>query len=192
MKISRILGGLFRYGVVFFRILHFLIPLKKNNEYLKKKVLILRSDAIGDFFIWLAHAPLFREIYPEEEFEITLFCESALEEFAQKLPFFDKVITFDRKKMFQPYSLRIFLYEKALFGRLRNEGFDIAVQSRYSRDFFCDDMAVLASGATLKITMQGDSSNIKPQLKKFTDRFYSKIVPNSNKIPMNTIKTLIL
>lgn len=136
-------------------------------------VVIMRLDSIGDFFLWLDSAEQLREIYPGEK--LTLLANSTWADLARNLPVFDEVIPVDSKSF-----LSKLCYRWKMIRLVRRRGFRIAVQTAFSREFFLNDSLMRATGAHHRIGSQGNFSNIRPGLKRISDRWYTKLVAASD------------
>ena len=165
---------------LFLCFLNFFIVLYYHPQKTENKILIIRLDAIGDFILWLDSARHFRKIYPDKK--IVLLGNQAWTDLAQKFPCWDEVWELDRRKFYRnlPYRLR-------LLKKIRKAGFDIVIQTTYSREFLYGDAIVRISGARKKIGSVGDCSNIRPIEKKISDRFYTQLIP-ANPKPLMELK----
>lgn len=140
----------------------------------KKKVLIVRLDAIGDFVLWLDAAQELRRMFPPDRYRITLLGNDVWTSLAETLPHFDEMISLDRKRFyFHP------AYRHRLLRELRYERFDLVIQPAFSREFLYGDSAVRFSGARERIGSGGDCSNQIPFLKRISDRWYNRLIPAS-------------
>ncbi len=140
----------------------------------KRSVLVVKLDAIGDFILWLDAAKDLRTVFPPQHFELTLIGNSVWTSLAEKLPYFDRVSSVDRRKF-----LTRPLYRWSILRQVRRNGFDTALQTNFSREFSFGDAVVLASGARARIGSAGDCSNLKPWLKTISDRWYTNLIPTS-------------
>ena len=138
----------------------------KNTE----SVLIIRLDAIGDFILWLDSAQHFRKIYPDKK--IVLLGNQVWTDIAKKFSYWDEVWELNRREFYQnlPYRMR-------LLKKIRKAGFDVVVETTYSREFIYGDAIVRISGAREKISSVGDCSNIEAIEKKISDQFYTRLIP---------------
>jgi ADP-heptose:LPS heptosyltransferase len=144
----------------------------------RARVLIAKLDAIGDFVLWLDAAKGYRNLFPEKEYEIVLLGNRVWTPLAEKLPWFDEVWPLGRDRfLFDP------LYRLRLLRRVRAGGFRIVVHPSYSREFLRGDSIVRFSGAPERIGSEGDCSNIRPYLKRISDRWYTRLVP-ATKAPL--------
>lgn len=69
---------------------------KPNTE--RKKILIIKTDNIGDFILWTDVAKEYKKIFPPEAYEITLLGNSMWTSLAAKTYYFDHIIPLNRKK----------------------------------------------------------------------------------------------
>lgn len=148
----------------------------QTDKGLKKKILFIRLDAIGDFILWLNAAKEIRRLYPQGEYEITLLGNQIWTSIAEKLPYFDRVLSLDRRKFLNnPF------YRLKVLKNIRQAGFNIVIQPTFSREFLFGDAIVRVSGAEKRIGSQGDFSNIMPWQKRISDRWYTKLISASDK-----------
>jgi ADP-heptose:LPS heptosyltransferase len=139
---------------------------------LRRDILLIRLDAIGDFILWLDTAKEYKKIYPEKE--ITLLANNLWSELAGALPYWDHVWELDRRKFY-----RNPVYRLRLLAKVKKAGFQTVIQPTFSRYFFYDDTIVRCSAAKERIGSTGNFSNISPRLKRISDRWYTKLVPAS-------------
>lgn len=150
--------------------LHLFFPSQISKE-LKKKVLFVRLDAIGDFVLWLDAAGRLRDLFSQDKYEITLLGNQAWTSIAEKLPYFDEVWSLERNRF-----LKNLVYRFKILKKIRKAGFDVAIQPTFSREFLFGDAIVRASGAKERIGSQGDYSNIKLWQKRMSDRWYTRLI----------------
>lgn len=145
---------------------------RSKDKNLKKKLLIVRVDAIGDFILWLDSAKEYRRLFPVNEYEVILLGNTTWISLAKALPYFDRVISLNRASFVgNPiYRIRLLL-------AIRRESFDVVVSPAYSREFLYGDSLVRITGAVRRIGSVGDLSNIHPWTKKISDRWYTLLVP---------------
>jgi len=159
-----------------------LVPRPARAENSRLKVLILRPDALGDLVLWLDAAEALRGLYPPDKYEITLLVNQNWQTLAAQLPWFDGVWGMDRRK----FATRP-LYRYNFLKKVRQAGFDLALNTIFVRDFLWSDPVVWASGAPVRIGYHGDFSIITPALMRFADRWYTRII-RSRDAPVTEIE----
>jgi len=138
----------------------------------RRKVLIIRLDAIGDFVLWLDSVRALRGLYPSKQFEITLLANALWTSLANDIGAFDVVWPLDRKKLiWNPF------YRFKLLLKIRKAGFDQVLHPTFSRETCFGDSVVRISGSLTRIGSQGDFSNNSLLAKRITDRWYTKLLP---------------
>lgn len=162
-----------------------------NKQPLTNTILIIRLDAIGDCIIWLDQAKEYRKVFPEHR--IVLLHNQAWTEIANRLPWFDECIPFDRNKVGDMD------YYRKLIVTLNKYNYEKVFSPVFSRDFFTVDWIVHNINAQDKIGYQGDYQNNKGlanlnlyvqkkydklHLKERADRWYTYLVPNDRKCVM--------
>jgi len=156
---------------------------RTNRQLNKKRVLLIRLDAIGDFILWLDAAKDLRKLYPQGQFELVLLGNERWTSLAQDLPYFDRV-----------WSLNILrfinnsVYRFKMLRKVRQTGFDIVIQPTFSRVFLTGDQLLVSAGAGEKIAFQGDYSNIKPWQKRISDKWHTRIITSDNKPLMELVR----
>ena len=75
---------------------------KVDNK--RKKILIIKTDNIGDFILWTDAGKEYRNIFPADKFEITLLGNSLWTNLAKETNYFEHIISIDRKRfMLHPF-----------------------------------------------------------------------------------------
>lgn len=159
------------FQLTVFHILDTLAALTGGRTH-SKGLLLVRLDAIGDFIIWLDSAKEFRRLYPDRK--ITFCANSAWFDLAKRLPHWDEVWPIDVQRLNERP-----IYRFQTLRKIRQAGFEIAIQPTFSRVFLHGDAIVRASGAAQRIGSVGDLSNINLRLKSISDRWYTSLVAAS-------------
>lgn len=140
------------------------------------KILVIKSDAIGDFLIWLDSAKELRSIYPEKQ--IVLMCSSPCADIAKATGFFDEILTLNIRKFESDTA-----YQKEIKKMCRTLSFDVLIQTAYSRTVHMDMLAAVIPAAE-KIGLVSDESrtNLSRYItfksnKKKLDTIYDKLIP---------------
>lgn len=147
-----------------------LLVLLKHPPQQANLICLVRLDNIGDFFIWLDSARQMREFYRDKK--IILLANRAFSDFAETLPYWDKVVPVDVAKL-----QRSPLYRWRMFSKLRNIGAETTIQPVYSRVMLTGDAAVRILGARNRIGSAGDLSNMARWEKRLADHWYTCLVP---------------
>lgn len=134
----------------------------------KNTLMLVRLDAIGDFFVWLNSAQEYRNIYPSHK--ITLFANSTWADFAKTLDYWDEVVSVDINLFLKNYKYRWWLILK-----VRLLGFELAIQPTYSRSMMLGDSLVRASDAPTRIGSVGDLSNMRGVDYWLTKSWYTQL-----------------
>ncbi len=121
------------------------VPIKPTERY---DVVIVRSDAIGDFVMWLSCMPAYRQFYRGKK--ILLVCPDANRAVAEASGYFDSIITFNRKKVIDQLS-----YQTKFMLQLKKIQADVLYNPSWAHQNSADDMcamiqAPLKYGAKIK------------------------------------------
>lgn len=140
------------------------------------KVLVIKSDAIGDFLIWLDSAKELKELYKDKS--IVLLCSSPCVDIARITGYFDEILTLNIRKFESDAAYRKEITEQ--FGSL---AFDVLIQTAFSRTVHMDMLAAVIPAAE-KIGLVSDESRtnlsryiVTKSNKKRLDSIYDKLVP---------------
>ena len=140
-------------------------PVKKAAQ---GSVVLVRLDLVGDFVIWLDSAQAYRMLYPNQR--MVLYANSIWADLAKNFDCWDEVIAVDvpRLRSHDGYRLKQLI-------KLRRRGFSVAIQPTYSREYVAD-LCVRATNAPERIGHLGNLSNIAPDKKQVSDRWYTQLV----------------
>lgn len=141
----------------------------------QRHVLIVRPDAIGDFVLW-SHAG--RELcahYKNQGYSVVLLGNVMWAQWANDLGLCDEVWALDANSF-----VRNLWYRWSWLWRLRRAGFAKVIHPVHSRQFLIGDALVRATNAGECIAPEGDLSNIRCWLKRWSDRWYSRLIPESS------------
>ncbi|MHC4572551.1 MAG: glycosyltransferase [Planctomycetota bacterium] len=146
----------------------------------RTKVLIVRSDSIGDFVIFGGAIPYYRKVYPDAH--IAVVVTEGVAELAEACPFIDEVITFNRGRMCSHHD-----YADEFISFIRNKKYDVAICPAFSRDKVSEYIAI-NSGAAERITCSGDDANLPADVIRANDAHYTKIVQMSEGVALETFR----
>ena len=166
-RIRRI-AGIARFWVFFLanELIRIAVPCPMRSA-----TLVVRLDAIGDFVIWLsAGAAQIAEMARQHGHSV-LLAKGEWADFATSLHLFDEVWPVDTERL-----KRSLYYRFLLLARIRRAGFSLVIQTRAAREFLLEDSVIRVSGAESVIGNRGNTRNIGPRLKRFADRWYTKLI----------------
>lgn len=116
-------------------------------------ILLVKTDAIGDFVVWLGFVKLLRRKFPSDY--LYLVCNKVVAGMASSSGYFDAVITIEFKRFQSDW-----LYRFKMLRRIRQVGCQIAIQPTYSRSFLLGESIIRCCGARHRIGSSGDTSNM--------------------------------
>lgn len=88
----------------------------------KKEVLVVYNMALGDGVMFMGVAESLRDIYPREQYKLTIACQGAFKDLYIESGIFDEVIPFDFAG-----SVVNFKKRRELFAKLREKAYDIVI-----------------------------------------------------------------
>ena len=148
-----------------------LLPYKATTNR-RKKILFIRMDNIGDFIIWSFNFNSIAIGFPKVNYELILICNQNFSKLAEQSGLFSKIIPIDVSRF-----VKSPLYRYSVIRKVKKIGIvDCAINPTYSRDFWRSDSIIRAVIAKKKIGLVGDQTNILRCEKKFSDRWYTKLV----------------
>lgn len=125
---------------------------KKPETTSQKNILIVRTDLLGDFIIWLNGLKFIAEKYRAQGYKVMLLANEAWEPIAKKTNLFDDIISISRKKYFKDFS-----YRKNVLNKLNKNSYEFLFQTAYSRDFAVADSIARNVPAKNKIAFRRNS-----------------------------------
>ncbi len=146
-------------------ILHTLIYWKRVKPIHHYGVAIVRSDAIGDFVIWLSSMSAYKKKYSDKS--ILLICPKPNEPLAKAVDLFDKVITFDRKKV----SDNICYHVKFML-EVKKYSADMVINPTWQHQMSADYICAMIN-SRVKI---GTKVNREGLRDKWCDKYFTELV----------------
>ncbi|MHC4622304.1 MAG: FkbM family methyltransferase, partial [Planctomycetota bacterium] len=134
-----------------------------------QKVLIVKTDGIGDFVIFSGALPYYRRLYPESH--ISIVVRECSRELADACPYIDEVIVNNRKSMVYDND-----YARAFVERIQATRFDVAICPIYSRDKV-SDFIMASSGAGERIVSVGNDSNMPLEQINANNPHFTRLIP---------------
>ncbi|MFA5407247.1 MAG: hypothetical protein WC343_00580, partial [Bacilli bacterium] len=152
-------------------VLLILIKKPKQQENIKKQILVIYNFAFGDGVIWLCSAQKLKEIYPSSEYEITLICQKGLHYLYENQHFFDQIIPLDLTSATYNIKSRYKLYKK-----LRTRRYDIVLDPIGVAECTTNVFMSQAVVAKEKISILDTTLKIKLCPQWLIKRIYTKII----------------
>ncbi|MCX8105227.1 MAG: hypothetical protein N3D80_05055 [Ignavibacterium album] len=151
----------------------------RKREIKENSLLIIRLDSIGDYVLVQNFFNLIKLDSPYKDYKVTL-CGNIiwkdLAEYCNK-DAFEKFIWINKKKFKWniPYKFRIL---KSVY----QSGFEVAIETTFSREILFGDTIIKASKAKERIGSTGSpESYVKWKRNLFSDNYYTKLITQSEK-----------
>lgn len=162
-------------------IIYFVIELfiKPSKEIKPKSLLLIRLDAIGDYVLFRNYIELLKTSEKYKDYSITLLGNIAWKNLCEELDgeFIDNFIWLDRDRFNKD-----FLYRYQKLQEIVSSGYEVALNSVYSREFSYGDAIIKLINANEKIGSIGDVSNIRKWQKNISDKYYDVLVPAKSEL----------
>jgi ADP-heptose:LPS heptosyltransferase len=152
-----------------------------RNKRIKrtKRILVIKTDEIGDYILWRNFAPYFKSTGRFAGYTLTLCGNRAWKGIAEKFDsnVFDNYIWLDKKKFKSDMRYRYDFLKK-----ISQAGFAITINTLFSRSLRPDDSIVIAASAPLNIGMPADGVNIESFEKGYDKHLYQELadIPTDN------------
>jgi ADP-heptose:LPS heptosyltransferase len=138
-----------------------------------RKVCVIRTDAIGDFIVWLPYAARLREHYAGKP--VILVCAKGVAAFAKSLPYWDKVVALDLGLYERDWK-----YRRELVRALRQEGIGETLMPMYCRTVAADRLVHMI-GAPSRLGVDGDDFYVGADIRRHMNRWYTKLLQPGRK-----------
>ncbi len=166
MSIFKFSKILLSFIIIFFDKIIFLLP---SRKYRKNYLAIVKIDAIGDFIIWINTAKNLS--LNNKNKKLILICDKNVEEIANSLNYFEKIISINTKKFVNNLFYR---FKKILI--IRKFQYYKAIQTTYSRNFLTGDSIIRATNAQQRIGVKGDNTNQVRIQKIISNGWYTSLI----------------
>jgi ADP-heptose:LPS heptosyltransferase len=155
-------------------LLDFFYKVPATPKISQKYILIVRTDLLGDFIIWLNALKFISQKYQKENYKIILLGNEIWLTLAQKINVFDAVIPINRKKYFKDFN-----YRKNILNELNKYNIEYLFQTAHSRDFAVADSITRNTRAKNKVAFIRKPEAEYSFWNLLSDNWYSKlIIPN--------------
>lgn len=162
---------------------YFLKYFVKNSKSIESnQILLIRTDNIGDFILWLWEAQKLKEVL--KDIKITLICNSVYSKLAEETKYFDKVIPLDIKK----YNFNL-KYKINFLRELNKQKYKKIINPVNSRSVLTESL-VKNLEAVEKIGNYGDDTSLNKYLLKVSSKNYTKIFKENIAIREELLKNL--
>lgn len=153
---------------------------KGNREIQKNTMLVTRLDSIGDYILFRNFLNVLKQSVKYKNYLITLCGNISWKDLAES---FDSDVVHDfiwiNRKNF--YSNLIYKYK--ILKNIYKRGFDVAIDSAYSREVLYSDVIIKASKANIKIGSKGSlDKHAFWKRRFFSDSFYDLIIDQTEDI----------
>jgi len=167
----------------YFRLKHFIkvitcffsdsFTIKSNKNYAAKTLLIIKTEAIGDYFHFRNFLEDIRKSNIYQQYKITLCGNILYREIAESFDSnaVDNFIWISRKE----FSSNT-IYRKKIISEINSAKFEIAIQPNYSREILIGDSIIRASNAKERIGCAGDTANDIWPFKFIANFWYTKLL----------------
>jgi ADP-heptose:LPS heptosyltransferase len=149
--------------------------LRREPEH--KSLLLVHLDVIGDYLLFRNFIRVVRRSKKYSGYTITLCGNEQYRDLAERLDSedVDDFIWLDRQKF--RYDIA---YRFRMVRHISKRGFFVAIHSAGSRVYYWGDSVIRACRGAERVGCAGDTINIKPWQKKWSDRFYTRLIPVGN------------
>lgn len=148
-----------------------------------ERVLLVCLDAIGDFVLRLESVRALASHHRGPGCEVVLLANASWAGWARELALADEVWALEPERF-----VASFPYRAGWLRKLRAAGFSQAIELTHSRRFLVGDSAVRASGAPERLGSEGDCANTPRWLKRWGDRWYTRLVPCGDEKRMELLR----
>jgi len=139
----------------------------------RKRVLIVRLDAIGDFVLWSGAAKALRRWFGPET-HVTLAANAAWADLARDADIADEVWPVRRRMLeWDPH------YRSVMQARVHGGNFAVAINSVFSREMMLGDSMVRWSRAPERIGSTGEGLLLPARERAWADGWYTTLTPAS-------------
>jgi ADP-heptose:LPS heptosyltransferase len=136
------------------------------------KVLVLRTDAIGDFIVFLPTLKILRSIFRDQE--LTLLARETATPLIENAPYCNSIISFDFDKYTSDSTYRLDLDHK-----LERARYDMVINAMYSRSPVSDAI-VRATGAPIRIGFHCLDQDGNQLVRLANEQFYSVVIQQTD------------
>ena len=151
--------------------------LGRKRKIIPRSLLLIRLDAIGDYVLFRNFIKILKESSKYCKYKITLCGNAVWKELAENLDadVVDNFIWINRKKFYGNL-----IYKFKILKEIHDYGFEIAIETTYSREVLFGDEIVRVSGAAERIGNSGSlDKHAKWKRNLFSDKWYTKLISSN-------------
>lgn len=144
-----------------------LIPVRRKNV-----AVVIRLDAVGDFFIWLqSGAADIAEYARHSGRRSVIVANHAWSDYARLLGLWDEVVDLNPERF-----MRSPLYRLRVIWKVRKLGAQLLIQPRAARVFLQEDELARTSGAAVRVGNAGTMVNTTSLFQRIGDASYDELI----------------
>lgn len=155
------------------------IFIRKGGEVKEKSLLIIHTDAIGDYILLRNFISQVKESERFKEYKITLCGNIAYKDLAI---FFDGNLIDSFVWVNKGNFLNSITYRRTFLKKIKEHRYDVAINPSYSRDFVFGDSIIRCCNAKVKIGQKANDTNVYKPLIFFSDRWYTSLVETQTSV----------
>lgn len=142
------------------------------------RILLARTDGLGDFIIWLSCAEELKKLYPNKKVVLMLDSTKPTMQLARNMPhMFDEVFNIDIHNYTRFFSVL----------KMRKMEFDLVIQPVYTRVIYTD-ILLFACRANKRITLDTNSKFLTEKQLKLSNRGFDQIIPASDGVKHELVR----
>lgn len=141
--------------------------LRENYKEIKR-LIIVRLDAIGDNFLFSNSIKQISKLFPSAY--ITYVCYAETKPIVDRCKYINTPIYIDRKLLETNKA-----YREKIYAKFQELKYDLLINPLYSREFLAEEIIYFIN-SDIKITFDGDRSNISQSLLNITNKWYDIIL----------------
>ena len=142
------------------------------------RILLARTDGLGDFIIWLSCAEELKKLYPNKKVVLMLDSTKPTIQLAKNMPhMFDEVFNIDIHNYTRFFSVL----------KMRKMKFDLVIQPVYTRVIYTD-ILLFACRANKRITLDTNSKFLTEKQLKLSNRGFDQIIPASDGVKHELVR----
>lgn len=151
---------------------------KKEIKVTSKCLLIIRTDAIGDYVLFRNFLEILATSEKYKNYKITLLGNQIWKNLAENLDtnWVDNFIWLDRERF-----LNDPIYHTKLILKIRKKSYESVIYPTFSREFFHGDYLVKMTRANQKIAHQGDFLHESEKIRLETQKIYDQLILTPSK-----------